>query len=138
VGTTSARALPLGALGDWVESADTSDLGVVRDVIDALTSSSDGSRVVIGVDDVLLLDDLSTFVVHQIVQRGTAKVVLTVRDGSPIPDATRELWEVGQFDRLALQPLSRAETTELVSCDCVMAVRPPRWCANTSASMKRP
>ena len=45
----------------------------------------------IGVDDVHLLDDLSTFVLHQIVQRGAAKVILTVRDGEPIPAAVRRL-----------------------------------------------
>ncbi len=115
VATTSARALPLGALSDWVESTDTGDLGVVREVIDALTSASGDSRVVIGVDDVFLLDDLSTFVMHQIVQRGVAKMVFTVRDGSPIPVATQELWEAGQFDSLVLQPLSREESTALVS-----------------------
>ena len=62
-----------------------------------------------------LLDDLSTFVLHQIVQRRAAKVVLTVRDGEPIPAAIQELWKDGQFDRLDLQPLSRDETTMLLS-----------------------
>ena len=67
--------------------------------------------MVLGVDDVHLLDELSTFVVHQIVQRGAAKVVLTVRDGEAIPAAVHEIWQVGQFDRLDLQPLSADETT---------------------------
>ena len=48
-------------------------------------------------------------------QRAAAKVVLTIRDGVTIPDGTQELWKVGQFDRLDLQPLSRDETTVLVS-----------------------
>ena len=68
-----------------------------------------------GVDDVHLLDDLSTFVVHQIVQRGAAKVILTVRDGAPIPAAIQEIWKAGQFDRLDLQQLSLDETTTLLS-----------------------
>ena len=71
--------------------------------------------MVVGVDDVHLLDDLSTFVVHQIVQRGAAKVVLTVRDGEPIPAGTQELWKAGQFERLDLQPLPPDETTTLLS-----------------------
>ena len=71
--------------------------------------------MVVGVDDVNLLDDLSTFVVHQIVQRGAAKVILTVRDGAPIPAAIQEIWKDGQFDRLDLQHLSLDETTALLS-----------------------
>ena len=63
-------------------------------------------KVVLGVDDAHLLDDLSTFVVHQIVQRGAAKVILTVRDGEPIPAAIQEIWKAGQFDRLDLEQLS--------------------------------
>ena len=88
---------------------------LVRGVIESLTSASPGATVVVGVDDVHLLDDLSTFVVHQIVQRRAAKVVLTVRDGEPVPTGIQEVWQAGQFDRLDLQPLSRDETTGLVS-----------------------
>ena len=71
--------------------------------------------MVLGVDDVHLLDELSTFVVHQIVQRGAAKVILTVRDGEPIPAAVSEIWKVGQFDRLDVEQLSLDETTNLLS-----------------------
>ena len=71
--------------------------------------------MVLGVDDVHLLDDLSTFVVHQIVQRGAAKVILTVRDGVPIPAAIQEIWKAGQFDRLDLEQLSLDETTALLA-----------------------
>ena len=78
----------------------------------------------VGVDDVHLLDDLSTFVVHQIVQRGAAKVVLTVRDGEPIPAAVQEIWKVGQFDRLDVQPLSPDETTTLLSATLDGSVDP--------------
>ena len=65
---------------------------LLRGVIESLTESPSGAEVVMGVDDVHLLDDLSTFVVHQIVQRGAAKVILTVRDGEPIPAAVQEIW----------------------------------------------
>ena len=115
VGTSSARAIPLGAFTAWAPSGVTDTVQLVRGVIESLTAASPGATVVVGVDDVHLLDDLSTFVVHQIVQRGAAKVVLTVRDGEPIPAGIQELWKVGQFDRLDLQPLSPDETTTLLS-----------------------
>ena len=99
-------------------------LQLVRGVIESLTAAPAGATVVVGVDDVHLLDDLSTFVVHQIVQRGAAKVVLTVRDGEPIPAAIQEMWKAGQFDRLDLQPLSLDETTTLLSATLGGSVDP--------------
>ncbi|OBK39801.1 helix-turn-helix transcriptional regulator [Mycobacterium sp. 1245111.1] len=115
VGTSSARSIPLGALSSWVGPAVDNNLELVRGVIASLTSSPADKAVVLGVDDAALLDDVSTFVVHQIIQRRAAKVVLTVRQGEPVPAATRELWDVGQFDRLDLQPLCEAEICPLIS-----------------------
>ena len=115
VGTSSARDLPLGAFVPWAGSDVADRLQLVRGVIESLTAAGDGARVVVGVDDVHLLDDLSTFVLHQIVARRAAKLVLTVRDGDPISAATQEIWHAGQFDRLDLRPLSRDESSILLS-----------------------
>src|SRR5882757_4973942 len=115
VGTSSARTLPLGAFTAWAQSGVTDTVQLVRGVIESLAEAPAGTAVVVAVDDVHRLDDLSTFVVQQIVQRGAAKVVLTVRDGEPVPAAVEEIWRVSQFDRLDLQPLSLDETTSLLS-----------------------
>ena len=114
LGTSSARNLPLGAFASWAEASPTNSLQAVRRVIDALSTGPAGSAVVIGVDDAHLLDDLSTFVLHQIVQRRMAKVVLTIRDHDPIPPGTQEVWMAGRFDRLALQPVSQDDIAELL------------------------
>jgi DNA-binding CsgD family transcriptional regulator len=115
VGTSSARAIPLGAFTAWAPSGVTDTVQLLRGVIASLTAASSGATVVVCVDDVHLLDDLSIFVVHQIMQRGAAKVMLTVLDGEPIPAAVQEIWKGGRFDRLDLQPLSLEETTTLLS-----------------------
>jgi len=115
VGTTAGRSLPFGALSSWAAPAGSNSLQLVRAVIEALSAAPGGAPVVVGVDDVHLLDDLSTFVLQQIVQRGAAKLVLTARNGEPIPAATQELWAGALFDRLDVQPLSQEETTALVS-----------------------
>ncbi|WP_113964632.1 LuxR C-terminal-related transcriptional regulator [Mycobacterium shimoidei] len=115
VGTSSARTVPLGAFTAWAPSDVSDTVKLLRGVIESLTAAPEGVRVVVAVDDVQLLDDLSIFVVHQIVQRGEAKVVLTVRDGEPIPPAITEIVKVGSFDQLDLQPLSLEETTSLLS-----------------------
>lgn len=115
VGTSSAKALPLGVLAPWAESASTDSLELVRSAIESLTAAPPRTPVVLGVDDAYLVDDLSAFVIHQVVQRRAAKVVLTVRDGEPIPAAVQDVWRVGQFDRLDLQPLSLEGTTSLLA-----------------------
>lgn len=123
VGTSTARAIPLGAFTAWAQPGVSDTLQLLRGVMDSLTASS-GATVVLGVDDVQLLDDLSLFVLHQIVQRGAAKVIFTVRDGAPIPAAVQEIWTVGQFDRLDLQLLSADETTALLSAALAGPVDP--------------
>jgi DNA-binding CsgD family transcriptional regulator len=115
VGTSSAQAVPLGAFTAWAPSGVTDTVQLLRGVIESLTAASSGATVVVGVDDVHLLDDLSTFVVHQIVQRAAARVILTVRDGAPIPAAIQDIWKVGHFVRLDVQQLSLEETTTLLS-----------------------
>jgi DNA-binding CsgD family transcriptional regulator len=116
VGTSPGRTIPLGAFTAWAPSGVTDTVQLLRGVIESLTTASpSAANVVLGVDDVHLLDDLSTFVVHQIVQQGAAKVILTVRDDEPIPAAIQEIWKAGQFDRLDLEQLSLSETTTLLS-----------------------
>ena len=122
-GTTSARTLPLGAFASW-ENLAGNDTGVLmRSVIDALTSPILGC-VVLGVDDVHLLDALSAFVLHQIVKRRAAKVVLTVRDGEPVPPEIEQLWQADTFDRLKLKPLAGNDIASLLSATLEGSVDP--------------
>src|SRR5262249_2551254 len=124
VGTTSARTFPLGAFASLSDATGTDTREVVRGVIESLTAASPGASVVLGVDDVHLLDDLSALVRHQIVQRRAAHLVLTVREGDPVPAEVKEVWKDGQFERLDLQALSRDETTTLVSATLGGSVEP--------------
>jgi hypothetical protein len=121
VGTSAARALPLGAFAAWAPSAVTDQLELVRGVVDSVTTSSPSTFVALGVDDVHLLDDLSTFVLHQIVQRRAAKVVLTIRDGDPISAATQELWAASSTDSIC----GRSRETKRRRCCRQLSV--DRW-----------
>lgn len=115
-GTESARALPFGALAEWAGDDLADDpLRVVRTVIRRLTSIAppDG-RVVIGIDDAHLLDDLSAFVVLQLVSRRLAQVVVTIRTGERAPDAVTALWKERYVQRVELKPLSREDFEELL------------------------
>jgi DNA-binding CsgD family transcriptional regulator len=124
VGTSSARALPLGAFTAWVQSDAVDTVQLVRGVVDSLTAAPTGSEVVVVVDDVHLLDELSIFVVQQIVSRGAATVVLTVRDEDTIPIAVQELWRGDQCDRLDLRPLGLDESAALLSATLGGSVDP--------------
>ena len=124
VGASAARAIPLGAFTAWAQPGVTDTHQLLGGVMESLTAAPSGTSVVLGVDDVHLLDDLSIFVLHQIVRRGAAKVVLTIRDGDPIDTAVQEIWAVGEFDRLDLQPMSLDETTALLSATLAGPVDP--------------
>lgn len=115
VGTSAAQALPLGTFARWVGTSDADSVALVGRVIDGLTRTPDGRPVLVCVDDAHLLDGLSGFVLQQIVQRGAAKLLLTVRTGAPVPAEVLTACDRGRFERLDLQPLSRDESTQLLT-----------------------
>jgi DNA-binding CsgD family transcriptional regulator len=114
VGTTSASSVPLGAFANIASEFGPDPLRRVREVIDALIGDDPDREVVLGVDDAHLLDGLSAFVVHQLVTRRLATVILTIRSGESPPDAITAVWKDGHLERLELQPLSFEETTLLI------------------------
>lgn len=114
-GTSAARGVPLGAMAAWADPAGSHGLQLLCGVIESLTESSTGASVIVGVDDVHLLDDMSIFVLHQIVQRHTARLLLTLRDGEAVPGGVTELWRLGLFDWLELAPLSHDDTAALLA-----------------------
>ncbi|MGH3525294.1 MAG: AAA family ATPase, partial [Mycobacterium sp.] len=116
VGTAAAQSIPLGAFTQWAEGLDTNPLQLVRGVITAITTSPPNTAVVVVVvDDAHLLDDVSAFVLHQLVLRQAATVIATVRTGEPAPDAVVALWKDAHLLRLDLQPLSRAQSDSLLA-----------------------
>ncbi|AII10356.1 helix-turn-helix transcriptional regulator [Rhodococcus opacus] len=113
--TASARALPLGAFAEWAGDPAQDPMLVVRGIIEHLAAAPSGTKVVVGVDDAHLLDDLSSFVVHQLVHRKLAKIVVTIRTGELTPDAVTALWKDGHLQRVELQQLSESETVDLLA-----------------------
>ena len=113
-GTQSAQTIPLGAFAEWASDIEGSALHLVGAVIDALTATARGVRALVAVDDAHLLDDLSALVLHQLVLREAASVIVTIRSGEPVPDAVTALWKDGYLQLMELQPLSRAESDTLL------------------------
>ena len=113
-GTLAAQSIPLGACVQWADRLDGDPLQLVSNVIAKVTASPNGAPVLVVVDDARLLDDLSAFVLHQLVLRRAATVIATIRAGAPAPDAVTALWKDGHLQRLDLQPLSRRESDILL------------------------
>jgi DNA-binding NarL/FixJ family response regulator len=115
VATGSSQSVPLGAFAEYAGSFGRDPLQWVQDVIDALTAGTEPMSAVIGVDDAHQLDDLSALVVHQLVRRRLATVVLTLRTGAATTEAITSLWKDEGLPRIDLQPLSAGEITALVT-----------------------
>src|ERR1700749_207682 len=71
-GTLAAQSVPLGACVQWAERLGGNPVQLVGRAIKAITASPDDSRVLVIVDDAHLLDNLSAFVLHQLVPRRAA------------------------------------------------------------------
>jgi len=67
VGSIAAQSIPLGSFAHWTGQLDTHLLHRVQGVIGALTSSPNRTPVLMDVDGPQLLDNLSAFVLHQLV-----------------------------------------------------------------------
>jgi DNA-binding CsgD family transcriptional regulator len=113
-GTLAAQSIPLGAFAQWADRLEGNPLQLVAGAIKAITASPNGAPVLVVVDDARLLDNLSAFVLHQLVLRRAATVIVTIRTGAPAPDAVTALWKDGLLRRLDLQPLSQAESEDLL------------------------
>ena len=112
----SVRPLPFGAFAQLLPSnlheVDQVDLLAVLG--QHLQRRAEGRPIVLAVDDVHLLDGLSAGFIDYVAIRGLATVLLTLRSGSPVPDALGRLCRNGDIPRLELQALSRSEFDEML------------------------
>jgi DNA-binding CsgD family transcriptional regulator len=73
-----------------------------------------GTRLLL-VEDAHLLDDASAALVHQLAVHGRTRLVVVATDGAPAPAAISRLWTGELLPRLALEPLPRQETAQLLA-----------------------
>ncbi|MFD9464588.1 AAA family ATPase [Streptomyces sp. NPDC060027] len=75
---------------------------------------SGSTRLVILVDDLHRLDQLSLVVLSQLLDGGLIFLVSTVPQGEPVPDAVPALWSRDRSMRVDLHPLDEAEFQSLL------------------------
>ncbi|MEU2062789.1 LuxR C-terminal-related transcriptional regulator [Streptomyces sp. NPDC013455] len=104
-GTPEARDLPLAAFAHLLP--DTASLHRAVRILSGL-------RLLV-VDDAQLLDETSAALVHQLAVHGRTRLVVAVADGVPAPGAVSRLWSGELLPRLALDPLPREDTAQLLA-----------------------
>lgn len=112
--TAAAQSIPLGAFEQWIGGADGQLVSLVSSVIAALTEVPKGTPILVTVDDAQLLDDTSAFVIHQLVKRRAALILMTVRTGQSTTETVSQLWKDGLLRRLDLEPLSQHDSGALL------------------------
>src|SRR5262245_46268564 len=120
--TNAAAGLPFGALATLLPIANTGDQRSIDDRAElirrsaaALVERAGPQRLVILVDDVHLLDDLSATLIHQLASQNLAFVLATIRVGEPAPDAITALWKDGTLRRLDLAPFEAPAVQEILA-----------------------
>jgi DNA-binding CsgD family transcriptional regulator/tetratricopeptide (TPR) repeat protein len=112
----SVRSLPFGALAQLLPSnlSEVDQLDLLSVLGHHLQSRAGTRPIVVAVDDVHLLDGPSAGFIDYVATRGLATVLLTLRSGSPVPDALNRLCRNDDIPRLELQALSRSEFDEML------------------------
>src|SRR6266498_4101918 len=116
--TRAAREIPFGALAHLLPD----DEDTCRTLLSRLQMASRllrrracGRSVVMGVDDIHLLDDASAALIHHLIVSETAFVIATARSVEHVPDVFTALWRQGAARWLELEPLTEEATAELLS-----------------------
>ena len=112
IGVLSNPEIPLGAVSPLLVdvAGSTTQGGLIRQTVDAITATAADGRVVVFVDDAHLLDNASGTLVHQLALSQRAFIVATVRVDLPVSDGVTALWKDLAAERIDLEPLSREET----------------------------
>ena len=113
-GTASAQQIPFGAFSHLVEIAGVGDsTTLLRDARASLLKRH-GATLTLAIDDAHHLDNLSATLVHQLALTRSARLIVTVREGEPAPDAITALWKDRILPRIDVEPLDRSHTAELL------------------------
>jgi predicted ATPase len=114
IATRATRSIPLGALAQLLP-ADLPSANLLRAAAEALVTVGDERRLVLGIDDAHLLDDVSAALLHQVVRNGEAFVLFTLRSGEPAADPVTALWKERVIERFDLLPLSPLEVEQVLA-----------------------
>ena len=111
-GSAAARPFPLGAFAGLLDIPAGDAAETIGRALEQLVRQQPR---VLAVDDAHLLDEHSAIVLHRVVVRRLAPVVVTLRTGMSAPDTVTCLWKDDHVPRLELAPLDVVDTTSLIA-----------------------
>jgi hypothetical protein len=111
VGTATQRVIPFGAFHALLENAGIADNARPADLLRAAhdTLTAGGEQLFV-IDDAHHLDHLSATLVYQLALSGSARLIVTVRADTELPEAVAALWADELLTRIEVGPLDRATT----------------------------
>jgi DNA-binding CsgD family transcriptional regulator len=115
--TRCTAAIPFGAVAGLLPPGGPAagpPWELLRWAADQLTRPTAQAPLVVGADDVHLLDPESAALLHHLVLHGAVFLLAAVRAGEPAPDAVAALWKDGLAGRLTVHPLPAAAMDDLL------------------------
>ena len=117
-GTAVSRRSPYGALAPLLSelplTGGLNPVSALHEVRRLLRARAAGVPLLLVVDDVDELDELSVQVIAQLVRSGEITLVATATDLLRAEPEVLSLWADGHLDRIDVEPLSRTETRTLM------------------------
>ena len=116
VGTATERVIPFGAFRALLADADITDAGRPAELLRAAQErlTGDGGEQLFVVDDAHHLDHLSATLVYQLALSGSARLIVTVRADTELPDAVAALWADELLTRIEVEPLDEPTTAAVL------------------------
>ena len=105
--TTGSAELPLAAFAAQLGASERSLTPLVAEARAVINERAAGRPVLLSVDDIDLLDDTSTVLVHQLVSCGEAALLATYRYGRLLPSEIVDLRQRGDITQLIFAELDR-------------------------------
>jgi DNA-binding CsgD family transcriptional regulator/tetratricopeptide (TPR) repeat protein len=106
--------LPLLPLGEGLVAPPADPGALLHAAIAAVERRGPAPRLLV-LDDLSVLDPLSTILVAQLVAVDAVRLVATIRDGEPLPDPFVSTWNPDRAMRLSLAPLDVTAVADLLA-----------------------
>jgi DNA-binding CsgD family transcriptional regulator len=111
LGTQTGSTVPLGAFYRSVTVEAPQQPAAMLAAAQRTLERQENLLVV--VDDAQLLDRLSSTLVHQLAASGSARLIVTIRSGEPVPDAVTALLKERLLRSLRIEAFTREQTEAL-------------------------
>lgn len=113
--TTGSSELPLAAFAGQLGDHERFLTPILTEIRERIVEQAAGRRIVLVIDDVDLLDDASSALVHQLVSAVGVGVVATLRRGEPMPAEFDELLRRGVLDRITVEPFDETAIADVAA-----------------------